>query len=253
MRLTEGFASVLYPFVKHTFRVRKNVCYNMTMGFLCGFPMGAKVTADLYAEKLLTKREAEFLLCFCNNIGPVYFCGFVLPLLKRKLLLPYLAGMYAVPLLYGIVLRYTLYRDIPLHNEAPTELKKNKYRKENILEAADNAVNSSIQSILSLGGYMVLFNLLNLIPHICMGAPNVYLAPVLEITGGLSMLTHKAPLYSLLLLPFGGFSCIAQTYSCIHKTGLSILKYILHKLILTFVTMLYYALWYLLSTDTFLR
>ena len=94
MRLTDKAAMILYPIVRPILKVRKNVCYAMLMGFLCGFPMGARVVDDLYMRQMITKREAEYLLAFCNNIGPVYFCSFVLPLLGRKLVFPYLFGMY---------------------------------------------------------------------------------------------------------------------------------------------------------------
>ena len=105
---------LIYPVVKPLAKVRKNVCYAMLMGFLCGFPMGARVVDDLYQRQMIDRREAEYLLAFCNNIGPVYFCSFVLPLLGRRLVWPYLFGMYGIPLLYGMALRYTRFRDIPL-------------------------------------------------------------------------------------------------------------------------------------------
>lgn len=254
MNLTEGFSTVLYPIIRPLYHVRKNVCYTMIMGFMCGFPMGARVVADLLTRNMITRREAEFLLSFCNNIGPVYFCSFVLPLLKRRLLLPYLFGMYGIPLLYGLFLRYTSYKDIaPKSGQLCCCSIPPPRKKENILDEIDDAVSSSIQSILSLGGYMILFNLINLVPHILMGKPFIPAAPILEITGGLSLLGDRLPLYSLLLLPFGGFSCIAQTYSCIKETDLSLMNYTIHKLALTVITAVYYFLWFVLAPASFLR
>lgn len=253
MNLTEKFATFFYPMIHPVFKVRKNACYAIVLGFLCGFPMGAKVIGELYQNRMIHKKEAEFLLAFCNNIGPVYFCGFVLPLLQRKLLLPYVIGMYGIPLFYGWALRNTKYKDLSnltSLQEQKSILKKNDYT--NLLEHIDGAIHASLQSILALGGYMILFNMMNLLPHVLLGKNIPLLAPVLEITGGLNILQDTFPLFSLIILPFGGFSCIAQTYSCIRDTPLSIRTYVIHKIVLTFLTILYYLFWYLLSPEGFL-
>lgn len=285
--LTEKIAMTAYPLVGRMYRVRKNVCYCMLLGFLCGFPMGAKVTGELYERGQLTQREAEYLLTFCNNIGPVYFCSFALPLLNRQLTAPYLFGMYGIPLLYGLVLRGTVYRNLgslwkassPVTELSPkAELRaaelenrisgsrsrltfapgletgfRSRLAFTQILEATDQSIRSSGQSILTLGGYMILFNLLNLLPHVLAGHSLPILSPLLEITGGLGMLKGTLPLYSLLTLSFGGLSCIAQTYSCIRGCGLSLSNYIYHKVILTMLNAVFYLCWFLLLPDSFLR
>lgn len=266
LELTEKIAVFLRPLLKPVYKVRDNVCYAIFMGFLCGFPMGAKVVSELYSNERITKREAEFLLAFCNNIGPVYFCSFVLPLLGLKSVLPYLFGMYGIPLIYGLVLRHTLFRDLNellkqnpvLHISASAihnlKLQENKKHTSFILlEAIDDSIHASVQSILALGGYMILFNLLNLLPQLCFGEKYILFAPLLEISGGLMVLENRLPLYSLLVLSFGGLSCLAQSYHCIRETDLSIGNYTLHKIILTVLCALYYLSWFLVSSQTFLR
>lgn len=260
LRLTEKISMSAYPVIRPLFQIRKNVCYAMLMGFLCGFPMGARVTDDLYSERLITRREAEYLLSFCNNIGPIYFCGFVLPLLKRQLILPYLFGMYGIPLLYGLILRRTLFRDLPDGKVSSLqdpelvccEIPGKNYLLPRLLEALNCSIQSSVQSMLTLGGYMILFNLLNLLPHLLLGQTSALAAPLLEISGGLSLLRDSMPLYSLLALSFGGLSCIAQTYSCIGESGLSIGRYTLHKVTLTLLNALFYISWLVLSPSSFL-
>ena len=99
---------------------------------------------------------------------------------------------------------------------------------------------------------MIFFNLLFILPWLA-----VHILPVdtetgtiltggagclLEITGGIGLLKNRAPLWVLCVLPFGGFSCIAQTYSMIRDTDLSITEYIMHKMILTAITVFYYLL-----------
>ncbi|MBR5248507.1 MAG: hypothetical protein IKV27_06165 [Lachnospiraceae bacterium] len=264
LQLTAGFASLMHPLLHPIWRVRKNVTYAMIMGFLCGFPMGARVTCDLLDRDMISNKEANFLLTFCNNIGPVYFTGFVLPLLKRTQILPYLIGMYGLPFLYGLVLRHTVYKSMSETTSNQIACNQKTIRKPySILEQIDDAINSSVQGILSLGGYMILFNLLNIIPasvvdlvlhaintkiivagkvHFVEALPAL-IAPILEITGGLGFLEDRIPLYSLLLLPFGGLSCMAQTYSIIRRSNLSIHTYVYHKLILTGITVFYYVGW----------
>lgn len=274
LHLTEKIAMVLYPAVGPLYRVRENVVYCMALGFLCGFPMGAKVTSDLYERDMLTRREAEYLLTFCNNIGPVYFCSFALPMLGRSLVLPYLFGMYGIPLLYGLALRHTLFRELSPEPQGQSlqpalhggelqccsdrsgrhpALRRSGKPEIGLLAAVNEAIRTSLESILMLGGYMILFNLLNLPLHLLMKREPALLAPILEITGGLSMLGGNLPLYSFLLLSFGGLSCMAQTYSCISKTDLSLGDYALHRICLTLLTGLFYLLWFLLFPETFLH
>lgn len=265
LNLTEKMAMAVYPVVNPLYKIRKNVCYCMLLGFLCGFPMGAKVTGELRERGLLTTREAQFLLAFCNNIGPVYFLSFALPLLGRRLVFPYLFGMYGIPLLYGLVLRHTVYRDIEMPGiirkdyRSQRELRSCEQRPHEkslgfkVLEATEQSVQASIQSIMMLGGYMILFNLMNLIPHVLLGRPLDILGPLLEITGGLGMLKERLPLFSLLALSFGGLSCIAQTYSCIKNTDLSLSEYIYHKVILTLLNAVFYLCWSLFLPSSFLR
>ncbi|MCM1056435.1 MAG: hypothetical protein NC517_02360 [Firmicutes bacterium] len=252
LHLTEKMAGVIYPAVGTVYRVRKNVVYCMALGFLCGFPMGAKTTAELYERNMLTRREAEYLLAFCNNIGPVYFCSFVLPLLGRRLIFPYLFGMYGIPLLYGLVLRFTIFRDLLKESPCLRRRTAKASPEPKLLTAVNESVQASLHSILLLGGYMILFNLLNLPFHILLGKEPALLSPVLEITGGLSMLGGGLPLYSLLALSFGGLSCIAQTYSCISATDLELGGYIRHKVILTLLNGSFYLCWFLFSPRSFL-
>lgn len=256
LHLTEKIAMVIYPLASPLWRVRKNVVYCMMLGFLCGFPMGARVTADLYERRELSAREAEYLLAFCNNIGPVYFCSFVLPLLGRRLTAPYLFGMYGIPLLYGLLLRYTLFRDLDRPEGSAAGSSAPELRcceaPPGLFGALDDAIAASVKSILSLGGYMILFNLMNVLPHILLRRETAVIAPLLEITGGLSMLGGRLPLYSLLALSFGGLSCMAQTYSCIGETDLSLSSYVNHKIVLTLLTALFYLGWFLLSPVSFL-
>ncbi len=90
------------------FHTTENGAYCIMMGFLCGFPMGAFCVADLFQKGQLSRKESARLIPFCNNIGPVYFYSFAIPLLGLEAppgrVYPLLTfGMYGIPLLYGLL------------------------------------------------------------------------------------------------------------------------------------------------------
>ena len=256
MNLTEYFSILLSPLLKPLFRVDGQGAYCIIMGFLCGFPMGARVITDLYMRGKLSHQEAEYLLAFCNNIGPIYFTGFVLPVLGLSSSLLLLFGMYGIPLCYGMFLRRvqkspqlqcaSLNEGASKVSFVPVVKSKN-----SLLAQLDESIQAAIEGITKLGGYMILFNLLNLFPARCIpkNAPE-WILPVcnvlLEITSGISRIGNTMPYLLLVLLPFGGFSCIAQTYSILKDTDLSIGKYCIHKVALTFFTAVFYGVLQLL-------
>lgn len=241
MNLTDSFVKLLKPVLQPVFQINSNCLYTIVIGFLCGFPMGAGVTAQLYERNRISHKEADFLLAFCNNIGPVYFLTFALPVTGIDKILPCLFGMYGIPLLYGIILRYTVYKNafsshtVPVGSNAVTP---------SFLQALDESVMASLTNITKLGGYMIFFNLLNIIPSLIVQSNDLFNAIIsafLEITGGIQLLGNRAQIISLCLLSFGGLSCIAQTNSMIQGTDLSLKKYVLHKLFLTAVCAVYYG------------
>ncbi len=250
--LTEVFTSFIHPFIGRLYKISRNGTYCFVLGFLCGFPMGANVIGKLYESHKISKEEATYLLSFCNNIGPVYFISYLLPIigLSSTKMLPFtLFGMYGIPLLYGLFLRYG---KLPFQKKhvINTPLSIERPITEPFSESLDKSMQSAIYGITKLGGYMILFNLLNVIPKvICKLIPflsDTTLLPIIncifEITGGVKSMGTNCPYLVLTLLPFGGFSCIAQTKCMIKDTDLSVSNYVLHKLIQTFFTGIYYFL-----------
>lgn len=248
MNLAEPCVRFLMPILGKLFHISPSGVYGMVVGFLCGFPMGAHTAAQLYESRLISKKEASFLLAFCNNIGPVYFLSFVMPLLGITSPGLYLFGMYGLPLLYGLFLRYSVYSgNISISFDPHTT----KGVEPHLANALDQSIESALLNIARLGGYMIVFNLLFILPTLISSFSGKFfhsrllmevICCLLEITGGISMLGPKAPYFVLCALPFGGLSCIAQTYSMIRDTDLSITEYIMHKMILTAITVFFYLL-----------
>lgn len=244
MNLTEKFVKALHPLLHTVYRLSPNGSYTLFMGFLCGFPMGARIVGQLREQEKLSRKEGNCLLAFCNNIGPIYFLSYVVPTLSIKKPLICFSIMYGIPLLYGILVMRLFPLSSPLVTEKQ-EVLKQAAPANSLLTAIDTAIQSGLVGIAKLGGYMVFFNLLNImfVPfrHLPAGLLACYQL-LLEITSGIDQYGHLYPYAVLILLPFGGFSCIAQTYSMIRHTDLSIRAYLFHKLAQTGLTALCYLL-----------
>ncbi len=251
MNLTEGFVRLLHPALHFLYGTSPNGSYTLLMGFLCGFPMGARIAGELCRTGRLSVKEGNRLLAFCNNIGPIYFLSFVAGTLSLKKLPAPVLVMYGIPLAYGLfVMRFSAVFDRLTKSVSQAFQSISDQTKipqaEGLLDATDHAVLSGLTGIAKLGGYMVFFNLLNILfvpfAHLPETLLHAYYC-ILEITGGIARCGSSHPCLVLIMLPFGGFSCITQTYSMIRGTGLSIRAYVCHKLVQTALTALVYMLW----------
>ena len=73
MGLVNSLIRPVQPLFEKIFRLSRPGTYVILMGFLCGFPMGARTIADFRDRQELSVTEGQYLLSFCNNLGPVYF------------------------------------------------------------------------------------------------------------------------------------------------------------------------------------
>ncbi len=65
-------------------------------GFLCGFPMGAKVTRDLLSQNKISREEAWHLYGFVNNLSPSFILSFMAADQMRK---PSWGGLFLLNIL----------------------------------------------------------------------------------------------------------------------------------------------------------
>ena len=253
--LSLKIGQLLQPILGFIFRLPPQMLYVIFMGFLCGFPMGAKIVADMLEKEQITQKEGEYLLAFCNTIGPLYMLGYVIPLFGYKNVWKILGLMYMIPLGYGLFLRY--FSSLSFNDCCSQTLSACSYSKDNTilpnyLICFQQSLSSSIEQITLLGGCMVFFNCLLIFPQILEHILSMTALPsslplltavfssLIEIGGGLQhftasfSLTNSDKIYtflSLALLTFGGLSCIAQTCFILKNTGLKIITYIKHKFV----------------------
>ena len=68
---------LLSPIMRPIFNVPGEGAFALLMGIISGYPVGAKIVANLKEQNLCTDIEAERLLAFTNNSGPLFIVGTV--------------------------------------------------------------------------------------------------------------------------------------------------------------------------------
>lgn len=244
----------LNKFMKPVFNVPGESAIAIIMGIISGYPVGAKVVCNLYDNKICSKSEAERLLSFTNNSGPIFILGSVgVSLLGNvqvgKILL---ISHILSSLIVGFIFRFWKRNQVDLTFRNYKSESKELIRISNLGEILGDAIKKSISTILLIGGFVVLFSViisilssLEILTNLAyflakFGIPYELslsiLTGIIELTNGIQVAstTYLAfPLPCLLtcsfLLGFGGFSVLLQVFSIIAKSKLSIKSYFYGK------------------------
>ena len=245
---------LLNRFMKPIFNVPGIGAYIFIMGIISGYPTGAKIVTQFRENGMITKAEGERLLTFTNNSGALFILGTVgITLFGNStigilLLLTHILACISV----GIVFRFWKLNDTEKINS--NNLNKNfKANSSNIL---GSSISNSINTILMIGGFIVLFSIiisilntskvLLILSNIFIPIMNFFnintkfcvpiISGILELTNGISLvagLPNKSLstniIISAFLLGFGGISVVLQIYAIIGNTDISIIPYILGK------------------------
>lgn len=218
-------------------------------GFLCGYPMGAKTTSDLLNVNKISRSEASYLLSFCNNTSPAFILSYVVAqnMKERNLCIPFFLILTFTPLMLSFIFR--LFYRLPESSCSFPQVTPGSFSNpsESISNSfLDRCILNAFESVTKVGGYMMMFSVL--IQLLASVLPNtifsLLLYSSLEISTGIRLLFSSA-LYTTekiilcaFLTSFGGWCCIAQTYSMISGSQLPILPYITAKLVTALVTSL---------------
>jgi len=222
------------------------------LSVISGYPIGAKLISTMYENKYIDQPSAKKLMSFCSLSGPMFMLGTV----GIAIFNSYTAGLIIlISNILGGLINGLIYRGkkSPIENKTYTSKKSN-----NILT---DSVYDSMQSILMVGGFVVLsFLLIDLLKNtyilsnisgtICSVFHCHNLQPVvestlcgiLEITRGIIDLNTTQTSLSVKtiiasgLIGFGGISIMLQSLSFVSKIKLPIKTVILQKITQSVIT-----------------
>ncbi|MCC8101956.1 MAG: hypothetical protein LIP11_06735 [Clostridiales bacterium] len=214
------------------------------VGFLCGFPMGARLTGDLYRDGKITQKEARQLYGFANNLSP----GFIVSYLAAgQMQRPDLAGWFLLQILGAALLYGWAQARRPRgrqHAEHPQKLPS---REKISFALIDACIYGAMESALRLGAYILLFAILSgaIGQAAPLSNPAVLLfASGIEVTNGIRLLATSALpeggkyIAVSALAAFGGLSALAQSAGIAHMDKEMLFYYIKSRVIITLLTIL---------------
>ena len=286
------FQKIFTPIMKPCFNISGRGAFAIIMGWLSGYPVGAKIAVNFRENNICSKEECERLLSFTNNSGPLFIvgtCGISLfgsSMIGFLLLITHILGSLTV----GYLFKFWKKNSNTFINYKTSNL-ENKLQNvsfANLGEILSKSIKSAINTVLMIGGFVIFFsviisilnsskliNILSLITApICtkLNIPSQLITSfctgILEITNGINLITAiKLKNISLIiiltsfLLGLGGLSVLLQVLSIVSKSDLSIKPYIIGKILHGFFSALYTSIFiYLipifnfnLGSDTFLK
>lgn len=229
------------PFFGKCFGLSVYGAYAFCLGLFCGYPMGAKLTADLLREGKIDKKEADYLLTFSNNASPMFISSYILlnSLNIHGAALPTFAILYLSTAITSVIFRIRFRR---FSTASPTDSSGGDAQELSLRSSLSHLIDVSImngfETITRLGGYIILFSIgaAMIVKITGSGSLLSWILPgIVEITTGIHQISASPLPFSvkyLLILTvtsFGGISAIAQTKGMLSGTPLSLSVYIVGK------------------------
>ena len=225
------------------FRTGGASAFAFTMSLISGYPVGAKIIADLYKNGVIDKNEATRASTFCSTSGPLFIVGSVgIGMFGSKqigfiILFTHIISAF----LCGIIFRF-YGKNSPKSDRILIPIEKSQ-------NALYDCVYSSVISVACVGGFICVFSLfldafknLNLLlPLVNLLSPifgkdisTAFLYGLIECTNGCKMLAScSLSTYSLAfasaLVSFGGVSIWAQSSVFLAQSKVNLKIFFLSK------------------------
>ncbi len=247
-------------FMEPIFHIHGRGAFGFIMGLISGYPMGAKIACEFRNHQICSKVECERLLSFTNNSGPLFIVGtvgismFGNTTIGLLLLITHVLASISV----GFLFRFWKSEKNRTSDTLAYATPKNMVTFSNLGEILSESIANSTQTIFMIGGFVVIFSSVLSILKASGIVTNVYLLGFLEITNGISSISHLhtknislSIIFTAFLLGFGGISVLLQVWSIISKSDLSIKPYLYGKLLHGILAAIY--TWIAISCFPFLN
>ena len=253
--------SFFNPLMRPLFNVPGIGAFPFIMGIISGYPTGAKIVSNFKDNGLCSDIEAERLIAFTNNSGPLFIIGTVGISLFGNSQIGFLLFFTHILscITVGIIFRFWKYKQAYSKTSNSSILSQNKTTNISSLgKILGESIKNATSTILLIGGFVVFFSviisilnnsgLLSIlcsfinpifkIMHINSEFSSGFICGIIELTNGINIIANineKAISLNIIvcsfLLGFGGFSVVLQVWGIISNSNISIKPYIIGKLL----------------------
>lgn len=246
------------------FRVGGAGASALVLGFVGGYPVGARTAISLYQKGQCSKAETQRMLAFCNNSGPAFILGVVgvgVFASGSVGILLYLVHM-AASVCVGILFRFFGKQEAlsPSGRPAP------QFQTVRFTAAFTSSVTRSVTSVLNICAFVVFFSVCIRLLSLCgamdaaSGLLEALLSPLgfdrtwaqrlliglVEVSSGVASLSGEGQLagrvsMAAFMLGWAGLSVHCQVLSFIADSGLSARTYLAGKALHAVLSALFVA------------
>lgn len=251
--IAQHLGRLLEPIMRPLFGVGGACSTALVLGFIGGYPVGAKTVISLYENGTCTKAEAERLLSFCNNSGPAFIFGVVGAGVFASSRIGLL--LYAVHMVSSLVIGFLFRKWGRAAERRGGRGAVPQFKRQSFPGAFTDAVRSSFQSTLNICGFVIFFTVFikllfaaGIIPAAAGVIGRIFaplgfdaawaerlLTGIIELSSGVWSLQGTAltggTAMAAFMLGWAGLSVHSQVLSFVGVSGLSVRTYIYGKLL----------------------
>lgn len=242
------YSKILGRVICKPLQLNKACSFPIITSWLCGYPLGAKYAEKIYSKKSITYNEFSRLINIATNIGPLFLIASVGTTMLSSTKLGYLLLIpsYLSPIILGFLIRKKTFNTISSNSNDTQTL--------NFGESIRKSIEDAALTILTLGGYIVIFSvLINILKESIivsliittlsslLGISKVFLESIflgsIELTNGCKLVSESSLSLDIklcvisFLSSFGGLSIIAQTYAFFAQHNISFKRYLSLKIL----------------------
>lgn len=244
------YSKIIGPLFCKPLGLSKNCSFPIAASFLCGYPLGAKYSSDIYNLGYINKTEYQRMLNIASNAGPIFLLGSVGTAMLSNAKFGYILiiANYLSIIFVGFLTKKSI------NNSGSTIVLSPKYINKNFGISLKKAIENGISTTLNIAAFVIIFSVMisiiknstiistvfkNIEVYLDLPSTSLYnlFLGSIEFTNGCKLIANSSLSINFKLsiisfiCSFSSLSVLAQVSSIVSKDNISMIKYSMWKFI----------------------